>query len=468
MKNKYGIIMLILGVAVASLSLTTLAGGKQKPAIHPQDFSGFPDFGYMVSEATYDELYSKQPVFRLKTDFPKKKPKKKYLPKVLKIDFQKQPMKYLDTVKQYCLDGNIPSWDPYKNNKRNWYHIPWLHPTSTTFPPNGGTEGFHGLIKEAPVGPYQLHDSQTNDYQIFAVTLINEYAGYTMGKMWKDKNNPDPRATDARFGGGFPEGTVFCKLLFADVQPDDNQVPYLKNPIDWQGYITESWDSPTRSVRHLRLLQMDIMVRDKRADPWMGWVLGTFAYNGDLNSRNCKGRENDNACRFNNLVPLGLQFGDDPEVTENIINAYPYTETKINPNIKESIVNTSADLPPQHLGWGMRLNGPADLNTSSCMSCHTAAQYPQITSLVPPLATVANGFAPTPDAGSSDWMQYFINIPAATSSDPRAYSTDFSLQVAMSLENFAEAKKKTEEGYWSVEYGVAEKGISRAITDTKD
>lgn len=458
---KTALTTLIMSVILVS-SAKDHKNHKDHPRVEPKDFSGFPDFGYMVSSSEYEESYSNHPVFKLKTDFPKKLPSKKKLPKVLKIDFEKDWHKYMDSVKEYCFDGNLPEWNPHTNKKRDWYHIPWLHPSSPVFPPNGGTEGFHGLIKEAPVGSYQLAEKQTNNYQVYAITLINEYAGYTMGKMWKDKNSPDPRATDARFGGGFPEGTVFCKLLFADVQPDDHSVPYLENPIQWQGYITESWDSPIREVRYLRLLQMDIMVRDKRADPWMGWVLGTFAYNGELNSKHCKGKEKDMACRFNNLVPVGLQWGDDPKVTENIINAYPYSETKTNPNLKETVINDSPDLPPQHLGWGLRLNGPADLNTSSCMSCHTAAQFPAITPLVPPGATVTGGFAPPPTAGTPEWMKYFINIPAATSADPRAYSTDFSLQVAMSLQNFADAKKKSEEGYWAIEFGKDVKPITRS------
>ncbi|WP_395377372.1 hypothetical protein [Marinicella sp. W31] len=429
----------------------------------PSDFSGFPDFGYMVPVSTYEETYSDHPVFRLKTDFPTKMPSKRNLPDVLKIDFTKDWAGYMDSVKNYCFQGNIPTWNPHQNEKRGWYHIPWLHPSSDVFPPNGGTEGFNGLIKEAPVGPYQLHNTQTGNYQIYAITLINEFAGYTMNNMWKDPNNPDPGATDKRFGGGFPVGSVFCKLLFVDMQPNDNSVPYLTNPIQRHGYITESWNSPTRAVRHLRLLQMDIMVRDERSDPWTGWVLGTFAYNGELNSRNCKGKEQDEACRFNNLVPLGLQWGDDPKVTDNIINAYPYTETKTNPNLKETVINPSPDLPPMHLGWGMRLNGPADLNTSSCMSCHTAAQFPAITPLVPPGATVTAGFAPPPNGGTPAWMQYFKNTGAATSEDPRAYSTDFSLQVAMSLQNFANAKAKSSEGFWAVEFGTdTQQPVSRA------
>lgn len=460
--------VLLSGTIFAGTACADDKNQANMPVVSHDDFSGFPDFGYMVPVAEYEANYSDHPTFRLKVDFPQRMPPASSRPDALKIDFIEDWEPYMESVKNYCFEGNLPKWNPHKNKVNNWYHIPWLHPSSTAYPPNGGTEGFNGLIKEAPAGPYQLSSEQDGSYQVYAITIINDFAGYTMGKMWKDKDNPDPRATDARYGGGFPEGTVFCKLLFADVQPDDNSVPYLENPIEWQGYITESWDSPTRAVKKLRLLQMDIMVRDKRADDWMGWVLGTYVYNGQLNDRNCKGKENDPACRFNNLVPLGLQWGDDPKVTDNIINAYPYTETKTNPNIKESVINPSPDLPPQHLGWGMRLNGPADLNTSSCMSCHTAAQFPAITALVPPGATVTSGFAPPPTAGTPEWMSYFVNLPAATSADPKAYSTDFSLQVAMSLQNFSDAKKKSEDGYWAVEYGTNAKTVSRSPQPNSD
>ena len=95
------------------------------------------------------------------------------------------------------------------------------------------------------------------------------------------------------------------------------------------------------------------------------------------------------------------------------------------------------------------------------MSCHSASQFPAITPLVPPDATVTAGFAPPPTGGTPDWMQYFKNVPAATSEDPRAYSTDFSLQVAMSLQNYADAKTKIEEGFWAVEFGTGVTPISR-------
>lgn len=462
MKKYLGRIIVLSAILGLSLSVLRADQGNKLIAF-PGDFSGFPDFGYMVSPQEYEASYADHPVFQIKTDFPKARPKSSKLPPALKINVFEKPLEYIESVKEYCLAGNLPNWNPHHNKQADWYHIPWLHPTSDIFPPNGGTEGFHGLIKEAPVGPYQLHSSQTGEYQIFAITLINDFAGYTMGQMWKDPANPDPRATDKRFGGGFPEGAVFCKLLFADLQPGDDSVPYLASPFQWQGYITQSWNSPTRAVRYLRLLQMDIMVRDTRVDSTTGWVLGTFVYNGQLNERNCAGREDDMACRFNNLVPLGAQWGDDPTVRENKINSYPYTQTWINTDIKESVINKSADLPPMHLGWGGRLNGPADLNTSSCNSCHASAQFPQISPLVAPSATIANGFAPSPEGGTDSWMTFFQNVPAATSKVAEAFSTDFSLQVAMSLQNFVNARAKSAEGYWSVEYGAPVRAVRRGV-----
>lgn len=429
---------------------------------HPRNFSGFADFGHMVPIAEYLANYADHPVFELKTDYPQQLPSQKNYPPALGIEFIAEWKDYMMSVREYCFEGNLPTWNPHKNAIRNWYHIPWLHPSSTTFPPNGGTEGFHGLIKEAPVTAYQLWHEQSNSYQVYAVTLINEFGGYTMGKMWRDPRNPDPSATDHRYGGGFPNGTVFCKLLFVDAPSGTDEIPFLENPVEWQAYITQSWDSPIRAVRPVRLLQMDFMVRDERADSTTGWVLGTFAYNGQLNAKNCKGREDDASCRFKNLEPLGIVWGDDPDVRDNTVTTYPYTATKTNPNIKQSIISTSADLPPQHLGWGGRLNGPADLNTSSCMSCHTAAEYPAITALVPPGATVTGGFAPPPNGGTDSWMEYFQNIKAATSSSPRAYATDFSLQVAISLQNFADAMTKQQEGFWAIEYGARPATLNRA------
>jgi hypothetical protein len=430
--------------------------------VHKKKEQGFPDFGFMVSQQDYVNHYSDQPIFRLKADFPKIKPGE--IPAFLKdINFMTQPLDYLLAVRDYAFEGNLPDWDPYNNKVRSWYHIPWLHPTTVgpnAYPPNGGTEGFRGLIKEAPATPFQLGPDQAGkdgNYSIYAITLVNDQAGYTLGKMWADPNNPDPRTTDARYGGGFPVGTVFAKLLFTDAPQGTDKIAYLENPLQWKAYITENfWKSDKRVVTSVNLLQMDIAVRDARAEGpgRTGWVFGTFVYNGQLNRPN----------KFMNLVPVGLTWGNDPENKVNTTNPFPTTETKPNPDLKETVIFVSKELPPQHLGWNGRLNGPADLNTTSCMSCHITAQYPALTSLVPDGAVPDGGKDPPKQGGSPAWMKWFQNIPQATSMDPRAYSTDYSFQVAIALQNFFTVKSGQVQGVWANEYILLPKPIARGAS----
>jgi hypothetical protein len=451
------------GTAAQADAFAPKTDAARKLAAWNDPGEGFPDFGFMVTPQEYYAKYADQPIFRLKADFPKAKPAE--LPEFMrKIDFRKNPKEYILAVRDYAFEGNLPDWDPYKNTVRGWYHIPWLHPSETgpnAYPPNGGTEGFRGLIKEAPLSPQQLSAGQLGkpgNYSVYAITLINEHAGYTMGRMWADPNNPDPRATDARFGGGFPHGTVFAKLLFTDAPQGTDKIPFLENPLQWKAYITENFStSSTRVVTAVNLLQMDIAVRDPNADGegLTGWVFGTFVYNGQLNQSN----------KFMNLVPVGLQWGDDPQDRTNTTNPFPPTETKVNPALKETVIFASPDLPPQHLGWNGRLNGPADLNTTSCFACHITAQYPQLVSLVPPTAVPDGGPTPPAAGGTDEWMKWFQNLRCATPMDERAYSTDFSFQVAIALQNFANVRSADLQGGYASDYVLQTKGIQRGVDD---
>ncbi len=430
--------------------------------------NGFPDFGFMVSPADYVSKYSDQPIFRLKADFPTEMPKE--LPEFLKIDFKKEPLKYIEAVRDYSFEGNLPDWDPFKNHIRPWYHIPWLHPTTTgpnAYPPNGGTEGFHGLIKEAPLTPQQLGPDMMGvdgDYSVYAITLVNDMAGYAMGRMWRDPKNPDIKVLDSRYKldadhrGGFPPGTVFAKLLFTDAPKGTDKIAYLENPLQWQAYITANfWKSADRTVGTVNLLQMDLAVRDPRADrsptnpTGTGWVFGTYCYNGKLNKEN----------KFMNLVPVGLMWSNDPENKENTTNPFPPTKTIVNKDLKGTVIFEGKDLPPQHLGWNGRLNGPADLNTVSCTSCHNTAAYPQAVSLVPTGAVPDGGPKPPAQGGTAEWMEWFQDVQCATPMDARTYSTDFSFQVAIALQNFFNVKNIAEQGSWAIQYRSAVRPIAR-------
>jgi hypothetical protein len=460
-----------------SLALAVTVNAQEGPHLQKHLGVGFPDFHWMVDQPTYVQKYAKYipntnkenpnhlPVFRLKTNFAQEVPPKENMPKFLSIDFKKEPLKYLEAARDYSFEGNIPelgggpvAWDPYGNKIREWVHIPWLH-LPQAFPANGGTEGFRGLITEINATPFQFAKEQTNGYTIYAITLVNEYAGYSLGRMWKDPNNPDPSVFDNRYGkdNGFIPGTVFAKLLFTDAPA--SQVPQFENPVQWQAYIQKSFGSPDREVAPVNLLQMDIAVRDSRADEDTGWVFGTLAYNGAVNNKKSN---------FLNLVPLGIMWGNDPDNKENKVNPFPPKPVKeiVNKDLKETVIFSDLPLPPQHLGWNSRLCGPADLSTVSCLACHMAAQYPPVRALFPPSASTfyqpAGGVTPPLGGGDKIWMEWFQNTKCATTLNPETtYSTDFSFQVAISLENFYANKAAQQGGQWASEYELDKAEIAR-------
>lgn len=383
-------------------------------AAPPSPSPRFPDFGFMAPSYTGE-------IFRLIQDYPATKPDGKTLPaffakfpKGLTTDFTGW-RDYMMAIRDYCFEGNVEvDWRVEKNKVRKWYHMPWQHYGTT------GREGIRGLTKEAPVLPGQLAVGQGQPkpgehYQTYAVGFFNDFGGYTIGQVWKNHFAPNPAATNTP--NGFLEGTVISKLLFVDVPSE--QVPSLTNPLQWNAYIQATYENPARSVRPMSLIQMDIAVRDHRAPT--GWVFGTFQYNGQLA----------NKVPWQNLVPVGIMWGNDPTITDSTYTNPQPAVTKINPNLKESAINPDPkELPPTHLGWNGRLNGPVDNPQSSCMSCHMTAEYPEYSALSP--LFMKNG----PPVGSPGWMRWFQNVKCGVPFDANAKSADFSLQLAISLANF--------------------------------
>jgi hypothetical protein len=322
---------------------------------------------------------------------------------------------YMDEVKNYCLEGNVDvNWDVQKNKVRHWYHMPWQH-----YGPLG-REGIHGLTKEAQIQKQQLAPTQTATGQTYAVGIYNDIGAYTIGQVWKDPQNPDPSYTSQP--KSFANGTVVCKALFADI--DRNTVPFLVNPVLWQGYITETFTSAKRQVKEVALIQMDIAVRDTRMSA-TGWIFGTFQYNGAMTGK----------AGWDNLIPVGIMWGNDPKETGNDFTNPTPTITKINTALQQTAINADTkELPPTHLGWNGRLNGPVDNPNSSCQSCHMTAESPQVAIMNPLFQKNP------PAAGSSKWMEWFQNIPAGHPFTPGSQSTDFSLQMSGGLVNFYQWK----------------------------
>jgi hypothetical protein len=344
-------------------------------------------------------------------------------------------------VRDYCFEGNTDvDFRVEHNNKRAWYHMPWQD-----YGPSG-REGIHGLTKEAQVQKQQLASSQTYvNGQTYAVGFFNDLAGYTIGQVWADHMNPDPSKSSKP--NGFPIGTVIFKLLFVDVPT--NQVPSLANPKQWEAYIDPCYKLPCsppagddRVLKQVALIQMDIAVRTDDKQAPTGWLFGTFQYNGALNHQNA----------WENLVPVGLMWGNDHEVNNNIYTQTSFTtppdKTKINPQLKETVINDDAnELPPTHLGWDGRLNGPVDNPISSCMSCHMTAQFPSDAPMNPSFQSkYPYTYKPK---GNAYWMRWFQDIECAVpfgnyvaggvpEKGLNTLSTDFSLQLAISIANFCD------------------------------
>lgn len=376
----------------------------------------FPDFGY-APPSTY-----KGPLFQLSQDYPQQPPSGplpaffQKLPKPLSNNFEAW-RGYADAVKAYCLEGNVESdWYVQNNKVRRWYHAPWQH-----YGPLG-REGVHGLTKEAQIQVKQLAPTQLTTGQTFAVGIYNDVGAYTFGQVWKDPQNPDPSFTTKP--NTFRDGTVVCKALFADV--DLSQVPFLQNPVLWNAWVTNSFKSADRAFKQVALIQMDFAVRDSRV-PGTGWIFGTFQYNGAVSGKP----------GWQNLVPVGVMFGNDPQNTgDDYTNKQP-TQTRINPRILQSAINANVkELPPTHLGWNGRLNGPVDNPISSCMSCHMTAESPQLSPMNPTFQAADK----VPPVGSKEWMRWFQNIPAGQPFDAAAKSTDYSLQLAGGIANFYDWK----------------------------
>lgn len=86
-----------------------------------------------------------------------------------KIDFKREPEKYMQAVLEYCFEGNVENdFVPQRNPTRNWYHAPWMCQTAI------GREPIHGLTYERPAPERYLADTQKRVCQSWAVAMYNE------------------------------------------------------------------------------------------------------------------------------------------------------------------------------------------------------------------------------------------------------------------------------------------------------
>lgn len=341
------------------------------------------------------------PVFRLSQNYPRTLPRISN-PPWMRHDFMDpaQAPQYMQAVLNYCLQGNTANnfADVSRNGVRKWYHAPWLHVGGA------GREFIHGMTRERPSRTGELGPLHTTDrVQSWAVGFYNGRGGYTLGRVWADEQQPDPTKAV------FPLHTVSCKLIFTAAPL--NEVPYLAGTLEWEADINRSNGAGPRPK--LKLLQIDIAVRDPRANTTTGWVLGTFQYESDAST---------SSDWWRHMVPVGLMWGNDaPRVLIN----QPPREQWINANRGQQL----------HLGLRGLLNGPIDNPRSSCLACHGLAQLARVDSPDPGLPR-----PPTDNASVATLQRYLRNIGPAQPLSGDYVSLDYSLQLEVGINNFLEAQ----------------------------
>ena len=365
--------------------------------------------------ASNDKPVPGQPVWKPSFKFPHAPPPANDPKPWLAIDPTQKPADYANAVLAYFMEGqNTKTWRVQDNPVRKWYHMPWMHAGTL------GREVIHGLTRERNASPGTLAPTQKKCPETWSIGFFNPTAGYQLWKIWNDGNsNPDFSAAT------MPEGSVVVKLLFS--QADPKEVPYLKGSPTFTANVATPAGGDTgcvslgetrRAKGTVHLVQVDFAVKDKMHAPKTNWVFGTFAWRREAPGNNA----------WKKLVPVGVTWGSDPELSDD--------QAASGQKPVESIVLDKFQFT-RDFGRGGRMNGPLDNPISSCMSCHQTAQMPNSANLT---------------AGNNDkwdtakcWFrdlsssEPFGDPPTATSCGKNAgkQSLDFSLQLQVGWRNWA-------------------------------
>ncbi len=371
------------------------------------------------------------PVFDLSQDYPRAKPTpENYGWK--EIDFKTRPREYLTAVLRYIYEGNIEvDWVVQKNPVRKWFHAPWMHEAEiekkddgTTCRDEKGREFIHGLTRERSTslaelnfGKDEFKEKCENSIQNWAVSVYNPLGGFVLRQFWEEMTIHEHDATrfpqPEKFPTDFPDGTVVTKLLFTTATP--KEVPYLEDSPEWQADIHRRLKPPVR----VRLLQVDVAVRDKRADSdeeaegkkASGWIFGTFVYDKDAPPLFEDGK--DITLHWRTLKPIGLMYGVEPQQT-----------VLVDETIKQT----------QHLGCRDRLNGPVDNLGSSCLSCHALAEVNGDTK---PFSQIEYGDRSRYNQCPCEDF-WFRNLEPGKAFSDKAVSLHFSLQVRDGISRYCQ------------------------------
>lgn len=323
------------------------------------------------------------------------------------IRFQDKPVDYMNAVlgtakAAFHRDGRKLVGAP----DADWWVSEWLDYG------DAGRERLMGLTKERGPDARDLSPTSGKDWQVWAVGFYNVPGAVTLGEVFADPCDPSlPVRLD------FPDNTASVKFLFTNAPPEE--VSYLAGAPEYDALIDDiaepDPEPKKRVLGALRLLQVDIAVKEgKRAKGTTGWVFGTFGWVGPTKGDGL----------FDNLVPVSLQWGNDPGVYNTVLK-----ESWVNTDLKD-IMYGWPERP--NLGFHGRANGPADNIRSSCLSCHAAARTPRADLGIVGSSLRLPGDLSDPVKIIAHVDTWFKNIPSGNTFQPEtpvAATLDYSLQL---------------------------------------
>jgi hypothetical protein len=339
---------------------------------------------------------------------------------------------YVEALKNYVAPSmrlmltDSPQWNAAR---LGWYGEPWTGYLR---------EATHGVyVGSSPFPPELFKGSGlTKPFTTYVLTFYDRTAGNTLYKIWgKSAQKPTIQTGAAQFA----DGAVIVKAAFSTANAD--VWPVMQGAKEWQVYISTNATkhpnpSPVPEMDTVSFFQFDIIVKDPQSAPKSGWVFSTLVYDKDAPGNDF----------WDKMVPLGAQWGNDPDVDSTKNPNQPLTENWINP--------AAPAYSKMTLGWGGRLSGPNDgavnnavidaspapqvapgLASSSCMSCHSVAEWPMKSFLLPsgaPGSFAPEGFSNSDylvmwPPGSKEWMHWFQSRPGDQPADAGTAAFDYDM-----------------------------------------
>ncbi|WP_199259720.1 hypothetical protein [Paracoccus binzhouensis] len=353
-------------------------------------------------------------------------------------------------------------WDPVE---AGWYDMVWSGEGTVSGGVTDPTSGREALMNSysgqiMPAVTFPEGQAPQSPVQNHAVIYYNAPAAAMLGRVWADLYAPDLKAV------GFPEGSVVVKVEAVTNTPED--WPVLENSSVWHVFRPTTEDQLAGGpnlrpqVLPVRPLQMAVRVKDSTAAQGSGWVFAVFVYDRDAPGTSA----------WERFVPLGLQWGNDPDVTG------PRADRFGRAAIRQSWINPAAPaFTRETFGWGGRLSGPMDVssrhnvilpsgeryvndqhvNASSCQSCHGTAEFPRAANLYPsPNRSFPRDDLPflLYEPGSPEWMRWFQNRPGSEpmtrSAGVVALDYDMALMFAVSAYNEVAGNARLEQETFDV------------------